>query len=207
MARSTLFMFITIVPMFFLILGISEPSYALVDMRVHYGLGKAAPSKLTNSLSNVPVVSSLRGFGADVLADPPLLPVQVGFRYEALGSSDSTIIGSTEYKYDLSVGRLSILGVYRLLNSGIYLGAVATIGLHHSNKMQVSGLSLPSDLKAASVSSYSIGIEAGMKLSGFQIGAEAGYLNMVFKNYNHTITENADFSGIYAKIVAAFSLI
>lgn len=93
-------------------------------------------------------------------------------------SNDTSVI-----EVENQLNRTSLIVNYRLLNTLIYLGPIFTYGLNHSNSIKISsgGTDL-SKISSSSVSSYSLGIEAGASLLGFLVGAELGTMNMKYKN-------------------------
>lgn len=180
-----------------LTLGFSWSAQALIELRVHPGVQKA-----THNFSNAAGVSHsdklqfeyLPAFGLDVLVDLPLVPFGFGVRHEQLGGS----ISPTGYEVTLQAQRQSLLINKRLLDFIGYLGVIGSLGINHSNEYVLKvGSSTLRDEKPSTNFSYSIGVEAGANLLGFQMGAEAGYMSYVMKGKS----EEVDLSGLYAKLM------
>ncbi len=199
----------------FLLLAIFSvhSAHALVEARLSYGLLGSNPNLASiydpAGTTAVPSIVPNMGLGIDAIFVIPVIGLGGGLRYENLGFTASS--NGLEYKSQIT--RTSLVVNFRLINTLIYLGPIATIGLSHSNniKWTDSNTNLSADLTPDSASSYSVGLEAGVTLLGFVIGAEAGYQNLkwsTLKDSKGLITSNPDLdmSGTYAKIMFGFGI-
>lgn len=185
--------------------GAAAPAMALVEARLTYGLLVSNPNlgSLYTGTSTVPSVAPNYGLGADVLIFPPLMSWGFGLRQENLGLNASG--GGLEFKSTAT--RSSAVLAYRFINTLLHVGTIFTYGLAHSGGVEVTegGGTLSLKWEPGSVSSYSAGIEAGIGLGLFVLGAEAGYQSMTWnkmKDSTGTSTSrpNTDMSGTYSKI-------
>lgn len=197
----------------FSLLGIlaSSPAQALFEARVSYGLltsaADLAPLCPTCSAS-APAIVPTYGLGADAILTLPLpLIPGVGIRYENMGLTASN--GALDFKADYS--RTALIINWRPLNNIIYLGPIFTYGLSHSTNLTAkeSGVT-KADFSANSVTSYSAGLEAGVNLLGFTVGAEMGYIDFRWKDAKDSTgnapSQDINMSGTYAKILLGISI-
>ena len=186
---------------------------ALVEARLSYGLLGSNPDLASiyvpGGTSTVPTIVPNMGLGVDAIFVIPIVGLGGGIRYENLGFTASS--GGLEYKSQLT--RTSLIVNYRIINTLIYLGPIATLGISHSNniKWSDSNMNVSADLTPDSTSSYSVGLEAGVGLLGFIIGAEVGYQNLKWTSLKDskstiTTTPNLDMSGTYAKVMLGFGI-
>lgn len=190
---------------------LSAPAYALIDARLSYGvlasatdLGALCPTCSTSAPAIVPTY----GLGADVIVTLPLpLIPGVGIRYENMGltASNSGLDFKAEYT------RTALMLTWRPLNNFIYLGPTFTYGLSHSTSIKATeGGVEKANFSSSSVSSYSAGLEAGVNLFGFTAGAEAGYIDMRWKDATDSTgnapAQDINMSGTYAKILLGISI-
>lgn len=163
---------------------------AIFEAKVSYTLLSSKPDLGDTLPEGVPSY----GLGFDLLVMPPLIPVGVGLRQENLGFS----VDNSTAEAKLTATRTSVVINSRLLDTLFYVGPVFTYGLSHTGKMEGKvGVTKFSE-KPDSFSSYSLGLEAGVRL-GVLIGAEAGYMSFKTKGGNDT-----DLSGSYAKVFLGF---
>lgn len=190
---------------------ISSPAHALFEARVSYGLLTTATDlgPLCPSCSaSAPAIVPTYGLGADAILTLPLpLIPGVGLRYENMGLTASN--GGLDIKSEYT--RTALILNWRPLNNFIYLGPIFTYGLSHSTSIKASeGGVTKADFSSSTVSSYSVGLEAGLSLLGFNVGAEAGYLDMRWKDAKDSTgnapTQDINMSGTYAKILLGFSI-
>lgn len=184
---------------------------ALVEARLSYGLLGSKPdlAAIYNGTTEVPAIVPNMGVGFDALFIIPIVGLGGGIRYENLGFTASS--NGLEYKSQIT--RTSLVVNYRIINTLMYLGPIATLGMSHSNniKWSDSNTGISADLTPDSASSYTVGLEAGVSLLGFIIGAEAGYQNLKWNSLKDsknviTTTPNLDMSGTYAKIMFGFGI-
>lgn len=189
----------------------SQKAHALFDARLTYGLLASKPdltALYTGASSNLPTVTPTYGLGADVIVMPPLFPIGFGLRYENMGVDASS--NGLEFKGNYT--RTSLLLNYRLIDTLIYLGPIFSYGLSHSGSLKlVQNGTNQSDFSSNSMSSYSIGVEAGVKLIGFRVGAEVGYEDFRWNSAtdstgNITSSQNINMSGSYAKVMVGIGI-
>lgn len=189
---------------------ISAPAHALFEARLTYGLLASSPdlSPIFPGQSSTPAVAPTYGLGADVLISPPLFPIGFGVRYENMGV-DATSNG-LEFKANYT--RTALLVNYRLIDTLLFLGPIFSYGLSHSGEIKALVNSTETaNFSSTKISSYSAGIEAGVKLIGFHVGAEAGYEDFRWKEShdktgNITTDQDINLSGTYFKVLLGFGI-
>jgi hypothetical protein len=189
---------------------LSTPAHALIDARLSYGLLASATDLgplCTTCTAASPGIVPTYGLGADLIVTLPIpLIPGVGIRYENMGLTASN--GGLDFKAEYT--RTALILNWRPLNNFIYLGPIFTYGLSHSPSIKASeGGSTKADFSGGSVSSYSAGLEAGVSLLGFTVGAEAGYIDMKWKDAKDSLTsstQDVNMSGTYAKILLGISI-
>lgn len=182
---------------------------ALFEARATYGLQTAKQSATDicgnscASPADAPSLVGLGGFGADVIITPPLFPVGLGMRYESMGISTSAGNFSAEVK----ATRTAFLLNYRLIDTIIHFGPIATYGLSHTGSADVKeGGTSKVDFSASKATSYSIGLELGVKpliIIPITIGLEAGYLGYKYDDVTNSVdgsSKSLDLSGTYLKV-------
>ncbi len=204
--------FLAILTFFVTSLFISIPAHALLgDFRLTYGDTSGKPEKYNDAyfaFNDGPKISSQSYLGADAILILPMMPLGIGLRYESANDKDTQFAETIKY----SITRLALILNYRIINTGIYLGPIATYGLSHQLKFDI-----PTDLDKLDSDkshSYSVGIEGGVKVGLFRIGAEAGQSTLVFEDIkditgvpqikNGRAVDKLDFSGAYYKVHFGF---
>lgn len=186
-------------------------AHALFEARLTYGVLGSKPdlASIYNGATAVPAIAPNAGIGFDAIFVVPVVGIGGGLRYENMGFNAS----SSGLEYKSQVTRTSLIVNYRLIDTVMYLGPIATLGMSHSNniKWTDSNSGTKADFTPDSASSYSLGLEAGVGLLGFLVGAEAGYQNMKWnrvKDSTGTITStpDLDMSGTYIKLVLGFGI-
>ncbi len=191
---------------------------AILEARLTYGSLASNPQLsdvYTGSASEVPAVAPNYGLGVDALIIFPVVGFGFGARYENLGFK----VDNAGLEYKTSTTRTALLVNYRLLNTFFFLGPIATYGISHTNNMKWSvsspALSVPTtakgDLIPQSSTSYSLGIEAGIKMLNFLLGAEVGYEDFKWKKMtdstgNLTTTPDLNMNGVYTKVMFGFGI-
>ena len=197
----------------FLALGtfISLPAHAIFEARLTYGLlgsqPDLAPLFTAAPAGSLPSVAPTYGLGADVIVSPPFFPIGVGLRYENMGL-DAT---SGAYQFKASYTRTALLVNYRIIDTLMFLGPIFSYGLSHSGELLANQNGIETGhFTSDAISSYSLGLEAGVKLIGFHLGAEAGYTDFRWKNaknsHNAATSQDINMSGTYAKILLGFGI-
>ena len=171
MQKGRLTKILTLIAGLALVTVVSQPAHALFQLRASYGLQTVDPDQV----GSFPTFSKLTGFSADFIFTPPLLPFGFGLRHEMLGSEESNSYG----KLEVDITRTSGLVTFRLIDTLIFVGAIGSIGISHGGEttLAISGggtSTVDNDISG----SYSLGVEAGVKLVGFLVGAEVGYMGL-----------------------------
>ena len=187
---------------------ISNPASAILELRAGYEMLNGS-----KGIENNPSVNAnpkaLKGLTADALL--VFAGFVVGARYEALSGDDTN--GNNNFKANYK--RTSAVVGYRIIDTVAYIGPIATFGLSSSLDYETNMTGFESE-KAASKGSYSLGLEAGVHMLGFLVGAEFGYLSAKFGNLelpNGNVLKNsangdptpADMSGTYARLLVGLS--
>ncbi|MEK6774979.1 MAG: hypothetical protein AABY64_13640 [Bdellovibrionota bacterium] len=197
----------------------SAPSArALFEARLTYGLLGSGPdltSVYSGTASDVPSIAPNYGLGVDAIFVLPVVGLGFGARYENLGFK----ISNNGLEYKTSSTRTALVLNYRLINTLIFLGPIATYGISHSNNMKWTttsagpsvGSGVSADLTPETSTSYTVGVEAGIKLLSFLVGAEVGYEDFKWKKMTDSrgaVTTNPDLnmSGTYAKVLFGFGI-
>lgn len=192
-----------------LCLLVFNSAHALFEARLTYGVLASKPdlAAIYPGTTTIPAVAPNAGIGFDAIFVVPVIGIGGGLRYENLGFNVSS--GSLEYKSQIT--RTSIIVNYRLINTLLYLGPIATIGMTHSSSIKWTEGAQTTDFAPNSANSYSVGLEAGVGFVGFLVGAEAGYQNMKWNKVKDststvTATPDLDMSGSYVKIIFGFGI-
>jgi hypothetical protein len=170
------------ISLLFAILMITSSAHALFEVRLGYGVQTPAEDQI-----NANTLSSLGGFNFDGIVELPLLPFGFGLRYESLGSELD--LGVTTV--DTSFERTSLLINYRFIDLFAYFGVIGTIGFVNDFEVEIPNNNTTYDASLT----YSAGVEGGVSLGLFMVGAELGYIVANLESNN----TDADLSGVYAK--------
>lgn len=188
---------------------LSTPAHALFEARVTYGLLASQPTlaPLFTGSPSLPSVAPTYGLGADVIVSPPLFPIGFGLRYENMGLAATS--GAVEFKANYS--RSALLLNYRIIDTLLFLGPIFSYGVSHSGDIKaIQSGTETANMSSQKISSYSAGIEAGVKLIGFHLGAELGYQDFRWKDANdktgNIAVQDINMSGTYAKILLGFGI-
>lgn len=151
----------------------------LGEVRLSYGNTNGAPSEYNNAyfkFQDGPEIYQQTYTGIDAIVMLPLIPLGFGLRYESASKSE------TKYneKVDYTINRTAVLVNYRIIDKKFYVGPIVSYGLAQnlSFKLPLD----PDEFKAGSSSSYSYGIEGGIKFGFVRVGAEAGVSSLVFSD-------------------------
>lgn len=188
---------------------ISAPAHALFEARLTYGLLASKPdmAPLFPGQSSYPTLAPTYGLGADVIISPPLFPIGFGMRYENMGVDAS----SSGLEFKANYTRTALLLNYRLIDTLIFLGPIVSYGLSHSGEIKatVNGTET-ANFSSTKISSYSVGLEVGVKLIGFHVGAEAGYEDFRWKDAHDSTgnisNQDINLSGTYLKVLLGFGI-
>ncbi len=167
----------------------SQAAKAIVEIRGGYAINSGVASGFNSNFNNSALCTiatckglmGSAGLTGDVIFSPPLLKIGIGARYQSLSSSISLPLSSGDFKY--TNNRLAVLVNYRLINTLVYFGPIATYGLSHTTNMNYSIAGFSADYTPDTNSSYSLGVEGGIKLGLFTVGTELGVLSLTSQNF------------------------
>lgn len=156
--------------------------------------------------TTLPTLIPTQAIGADLLIMLPFLP-GIGARYESMGMS----IKEGKYEFAASHSRTAVLMNYRLIDTIIFLGPIASYGVGHSTSVKIKEPTKETEWVSGTVMSSQVGLEFGIKLFGFMLGAEGGYEVYKWKDAGDpsgtvTTKKDIDMSGGYAKILLGISI-
>ena len=190
-----MFIRIVFITLFSLSLLSPESAHALVELRANYSTQIVKPDRITK---RAPKLSSFGGLGIDAIVSPPLFPLAFGLRYEMWESKKSN---SDFGKVEVDITRLSALLSWRLVETLVFVGVIGTFGLSHEGKTVLTSSQNtfrgdPQKFNIRINSSYSLGVEGGVQLGRYLLGAETGILSMVDRG----IGPKQKYEGIYGKV-------
>ncbi len=186
----------------------SAKTFAFFEARFTYGQLSAAPDfkDLYNGTStSLPSASSTRSWGGDAIISLPFLP-GIGIRYEKFNMK--TTQNSIDAASDFT--RTAVLMNLRLIDTILFLGPIASYGTSHSGNVKITEGTKDWEWSSDTVTSYQIGLEAGIKLLGLMIGVEGGHQGYKWKDAQEkngliTTRKDIDMSGTYVKGLVGFS--
>jgi hypothetical protein len=195
--------------LFIIALSIPMSSWALFEARLSYGSlasGQSFSDICQGSCatpSNAPSVVPTFGLGLDALVSLPMIPLGFGLRTEDMKLKAS----GAGIDADLKFNRTAVLVNYRLIDTIVHFGPIASFGISHSGSMSLNeGGTQVVNLNPSSLSSYSVGLELLAKplvVIPITIGAEAGYMSFKWGDVTNSVdstTKNIDMSGSYLKV-------
>ena len=207
-----------------ILVSIFPQANALVDLRVGYGLNNGNPSQFNSAMDSLnpgyPAAKSMTGFNLDAILSLPLVPFGFGIRYESLSASanQNFAASSAALASKFTFDRLALLVNYHIIDTLVYFGPLATYGITNTSKLNIDcDLCSPAThiaSQASSVTTYSVGVEGGLKLLLLRVGAELGYASFTGKDYAYN---GANFSsagsnvkiemnGLYAKVLLGIGI-
>jgi hypothetical protein len=151
----------------------------------------------------------LRGLTGDLLVNLPLIPIGFGLRYDSL--EDKIALGGTDNVVTQAANIVSVLVNYRLWDTLFFVGPIMSYGVSHSGHMSLKQQGVEQYRGTGKWSSYSVGLEAGLKLGLFQVGAELGQSSIsmtgirnnqsqVWQSPGEQNLEEIKRSGLYSRI-------
>lgn len=168
-----------------LILLMPLASHALLEIRAGYGINTFDDDDYQGA-----ELSTMTGFNLDVIFEPPLLTdLGLGVRYETMGF-DLDALGANIGEADMT--RVSALINYRIIDFIAYFGVIGTIGLSTDFETNIGGTVTTYDEKF----NYTLGVEGGMNLGIFSVGAEVGKF---FAKFEDPGNPDADLESVYVK--------
>ncbi|MGE0632883.1 MAG: hypothetical protein AB7O96_10765 [Pseudobdellovibrionaceae bacterium] len=189
----------------FLILLLATPSFALIDLRLTYGINTVNANLSDLGAGDEPKPVPLTGLGGDFIFSPPLVPLGFGIRYEKMGAKAA----SDDFSVQMDMTRTAAIVNFRIIDTLIMVGPIFTFGLNHPNTFEVkNGSTTLAKFESKKASSYSAGLEVGLKVP-FLLGIELGYMSMTAKDAENKTTptaakEDIDLSGGYTKVFLGF---
>lgn len=192
---------------------LSSPAHAIFEGRLTYGLlaSNTNLDPLCPSCSaSAPSMASSYGLGLDGIVTLPLpIPYipSFGLRYESMDMTASH--SGLDYKSEFT--RTSLLLSWHPIDNFIFLGPILTYGIAHTTNIKGDEAGLrKADFSAGTARSYSLGVEGGIKLMDFSVGAELGYLDFRWNDSKDSTgnapTQDINMSGTYFKILLGFSI-
>lgn len=198
-----------------------DSAQALIELRINYGMNFVSPSALNDryilpsSLSNGSLThTQMLGPGMDVIVNLPAFPVGFGLRYENLSRSIKATGLAGNQQSEINNSRFAAVATYRLLDQGMFLGAIGTAGIYHVSQFKFGQTSNVLTYQADSTVSFTIAGEGGVKLGKFLLGGELGYMYYSAINYRlngFQLTSPSDFrtvdvdlSGVYLKALVGY---
>lgn len=192
-----------------LLLMAPHKSWALFEARLTYG-SLVSQQDLKNicqgsctAPTNAPAIVPTFGLGVDAIVEIPMIPFGIGLRTEDMKLSTSTSSIDAELKYK----RTALLINYRFTDTIVHFGAIASYGISHSGSMTIKeGGVTRVDISAGSPTSYSVGLELGVKplvVVPLKVGAEAGYQSFKWGESTNSVDatrKDVDLSGTYLKV-------
>ena len=157
---------------------LSAPAHALVELKGGYSSHTVSPSSLDAAFSGVAKVNQLQSISADIMARVPLMPVGLGLRHEMLSFKGDQ--GGTSSKIDWK--RTSVIVNKRLVDTGMYLGPIATFAMTNDFKYSITTNNVTTTYKTEAQLNGTLGVEAGIKLLLVSLGVEAGYMHAPLGN-------------------------
>lgn len=188
----------------FFAIAISPAANAFIELKGGYSLLQANPSEFNDYSAPREKVNSLTGLTGDILLNAAIMPINIGARYEQFTFDKGS--GASQSKLDFQ--RISVVLNNRFIDTGAYVGLVATIGLSNELKDKIT------NNKASSSLSGSIGLEAGVKFGFLMVGVEGGYLIAPLGNLktstggtvmNGSEPVTVDMSGVYGRGLVGFN--
>jgi hypothetical protein len=178
-----------------------------LDIRLGAGLSTANPKSFesrVNSLSGSDLsAGSFDSYNADAVFHLPIVPIGVGVRYERSSQKQS---GSGS-EWDLDINNFSVLADWRILNNVVYLGPLVSMGYPWADLKLKNGGSSDSRRLNSKQISYSAGLEAGLRLGRFIVGAEAGYKSVRFKGNASSLDADVNLEGFYGKALVGMTFL
>lgn len=188
----------------------SLPSFVFGFVEVRGGIGSNAGSgddynKAYYNFQDGPEMSKQDTITIDAIVKIPMIPIGFGLRHEGFTEERSAFAEDM----NLKAKRVSLLFNYRFIDTLFYAGAIGSYGISHDLTLAIP--TDPEKITSDSAKSYSIGVEGGLKLGLFRIGAELGQQSLVFDNLkaidglvpnkNGLNINEIDMSGMYYKLM------
>lgn len=181
----------------------------LIEIRGGVGLNAANPNAFQDKVKAISgsdlKANQFDNYNVDLFVNLPG-PFGVGLRHEWINGDKSS--NGSDWK--LKAKNFSVLADWRILDNVVYLGPIVSIGYPNANVKFNSGTIHSSNDVSSGQPSYGIGAEAGVKLAGFLVGAEAGYQSLKLNKVsgaNNNIDAKVDLSGFYGKVMIGLAFL
>lgn len=192
--------------LFLLALAVPAAQAGILELRG--GVGLTAPDDDTfedrgNAVPNNGIqLDEFDVYNADIFFNLPAIPLGVGVRQEWIDVDED----SNGSELDLEATNLSLLVDIRIIDSAFYIGPIFGVGHPSADLNYKTGtFTLDKDLDADDLS-YTAGLEAGVILGHFLIGAEGGYQSIKFESTDDpTVNASLDLSGVYGKVMVGLT--
>jgi hypothetical protein len=190
--------------------ALPNSAQALIELKGGYSMHQTSPGGLNDAFPSNPKIDQMQSFSVDIMGNVPLMPVGLGLRHEILKRTETS--GAFESAIDWS--RTSILVNNRFIDTLIYLGPIATVGVASDFKYKSKTSGVTTDYKTESQITATVGVEGGLKFLLLRVGAEIGYLYAPMGELKTSagvpVTDangskvTFDLSGTYVRILAGF---
>ena len=198
---------VPVVVAFALLLPTSN-AHALIELKGGYSFVMSNPNDINAVNPAAPKTGTLNALSVDAMASVPMMPVGLGVRYETITAKNTKTTNDSSVNWT----RVSILVNKRLVDTGLYFGPIATIGVSNDFKYHSNIAGTGTDYTAKANISETLGLEAGAKIAIFRVGAEAGYMYAPLGKLKNTTTGadavtssgasvSADMSGPYFRLL------
>lgn len=186
----------------------SPEARALIELKGGYSFIMSNPNDINALNSAAPKTGTLNALSVDAMASVPMMPVGLGVRFETITAKDTKTTNDSSINWT----RVSILVNKRFVDTGLYFGPIATIGVSNDFKYHSNISGTGTDYTAKANISETLGLEAGAKIAIFRVGAEAGYMYAPLGKLKNTTTgadavtssgasASADMSGPYFRLL------
>lgn len=192
-----------------LTLSFVAPAHALIELKGGYSLHNVTPTELNDAFVAYPKIETMESISADVTTSVPGIPFGLGVRYETIKKTVTS--GANSSKIDWV--RTSVLMNKRWIDTGFYVGPIATISVTNDFKYTTDN-GTDVTYKAANPITGTVGFEAGAKLIILRLGGEVGYMYAPMaeiKDPSGTAVVgasgsaiNVDMSGVYYRATVGF---
>ncbi len=174
----------------------SSSAHAIIDLEGGYSVLNSVPDQLNSYGSSVKSASGIHkeeGFSGDLRLTLPGMPFGLGVRYEdwtkkATGNTNSV---------DSSFKRVSLIVEHRFIDTIVYIGVLGTVGLSNEFKYAVQN---DQTYTASGSVTGSAGVEGGVTLGIFTVGAELGYLIAPLSDLKQSNGQDATNNGSNVKV-------
>jgi hypothetical protein len=172
---------------------------ALLEMKVGYQMQSGAPSVYNDLLNSACLncgtkAPPLSGYGFDLVIKIPKIPFGFGIRYDEFQQKTELL---SVIKLTQKFSATSLLLNYRFIDKLIFVGPIVTYGIYNQStlKYELNGVEQFMGT-ATSATSYTAGVESGVKLGLLRISSEVGYGSYVatdIKNSSNAFLSSGEY--------------